>query len=68
MNRKTEQTTTEMTKAKYIKAETTSVGQNDHTDVEPSNLRVVSTSATSGWVSLRYTPREVKQDGPSTSE
>ena len=61
-------TTPEPDHNKYVKATTISPPSHDKTDSSVAVLRVVTTTATAGRISLRYTPRDILHAEEATAE
>jgi hypothetical protein len=61
-------TTQEPDSNRYVKAITVSPPSHDKTDSSIAVLRVVTTTATVGRISLRYTPRDILHEEKATAE
>lgn len=64
----TTKTTPEPDHNKYVKATTISPPSQNKTDSSVAVLRVVTTTATVGRISLRYTPRDTLHTEKATAE
>ena len=61
-------TTQEPDPNRYVKAITISPTSHNKTDSSVAVLRVVTTTATVGRISLRYTPRDILHEEKATAE